>query len=112
MVWKIHFRLEFAFPESILIRRWGKWDTSSMELLRIGHCSSAFLSFSQINFTRICSLASSVEPSSNFLKTKQMHLKNEKVSGVGREEKKSRRRQKSNPLWYFYSVFNDIMVSY
>lgn len=83
-----------------------------MELLRIGHCSSAFLSFSQINFTRICSLASSVEPSSNFLKTKQMHLKNEKVSGVGREEKKSRRRQKSNPLWYFYSVFNDIMVSY
>lgn len=88
MVWKIHFRLEFAFPESILIRRWGKWDTSSMELLRIGHCGSAFLSFSQINFTRICSLASSVEPSSNFLKTKQMHLKNEKVSGVGREKKK------------------------
>lgn len=101
MVWKIHFRLEFASPESILIRRWGKWDTSSTQLQRTAPFASAFPSSPSRKF---CSAL-------NLLKTKCIYLRKKKKKGEGKRKKK-KPRQNSNPSWYFYSAFNDMMVSH
>lgn len=79
MGWKIHFGLEFGSPESILIRRWGKWDTSSAQLLGISRSRAAFLSPSYKS-SPILLLLWLCRAASDLLKTKLRER-----SGVGRE---------------------------
>lgn len=49
--------------------------------------------------------------SSELVKNKMHLFKEKKKKGEGKRKKK-KPRQNSNPSWYFYSAFNDMMVSH
>lgn len=103
MAWKIHFGLEFGSPESILIRRWGKWDTSSAPLSGI----AAFLSLPPIN-SPPCAPAVALQGREHLAKNK---TERKKWGGEGRTGRRTRRRPTSDPWRYFYAGFEDVMVS-